>query len=147
MGTIIIILIIGFVVYGLLSNAKTEGSRVVDNATASLTGERGYCINCKHCCRDDELQYSKTGFFCALSRCENIDEETMMDCVVKPTITENDLQELFALKIWTVSGEQYIRNQLLGKKMTFAELDSFLSQLPKTHPEFIRPGAADKYTS
>ena len=147
MGTIIILIILGCVIYGFISNIKDDVSRKVENAGAFLMGERGRCIDCKHCCTDKNFQYSKTGYFCRLSRCSNITENTVMDCKVIPSVTEEDLQELFKLKIWTLDGERYIRSQLLGKKMTFNDVDTFLKRIPQEHPTFIRPNAAEQYKS
>lgn len=91
----------------------------------------------KYCRQDKNGHYSKTGYFCALSKCENITEETVMSCFEKPKITEEDLQELFALGIWNSDGQQFFRQNLLGKAMTFTELDNYLKQLPIEHPEYI----------
>ena len=147
MGGFIFLVILGFVIYGVVSHLKDEVSRKVESAGAFLAGERGRCIDCKHCCKDDNFQYSRTGYFCRLSRCEDITESTVMDCKVKPSVTEDDLQELFKLKIWTPEGERYIRGELLGKKMTFDEVDAFLKKIPQEHPEFIRSDTAARYQS
>lgn len=133
MGIIIVlIIIIVFVV-----KVKSGGSRTVDNMVANIAGEKDRCLNCKFCCSDKSHQFSNTDYFCRLSKCDYIDSSTVMNCVVKPTVTEQDLQELFKLGIWTASGKQYIRNQLLGKKMGFADVDEFLKRLPNEHPEYI----------
>ena len=144
MGKLIVIIILGLIAYGVFSHLKSEVSRKAESAGAFLTGERGRCLDCKHCCRDDDFRYSTTGYFCRLSRCEDVTENTVMDCRVKPTITEEDLKELYRLAIWTPAGEQYIRDRILGKKMTFDEVSAFLKQIPQEHPEYIRPDVADK---
>lgn len=60
-----------------------------------------------------------------------------MSSFEKPKVTEDNLKELFALGIWNDAGKQYLRQNLLGKAMTWAELDNYLKQLPNDHPEFI----------
>lgn len=147
MGTIIFFIIIIALVCGFVANAKTEVSRRVDNTIASFAGERGHCIYCKHCGKDERHQYSSTGYFCGLSRATSITEDTVMDCLVKPTVREADLQQLFSLNIWTPSGEQYIREHLLNQKMIYPEVHAFLSSIPKTNPEYIRPEAAETHSS
>lgn len=139
MGGLILVVIIGLVVYWLVG----EGKRKADEIKNSIVGERGYCIDCKYCLRDNTGAYSSTGYFCRLCKCQSITQGTIMDCVEKATVTEEDLQEIFKLKYWTTTGEQYIRNSLLGKKMGFTEVDAFLSRLPHEHPEYMR-GAVDE---
>lgn len=103
------------------------------------------CIDCKYCCRDDIGKYSDTGYFCRLSNCKNITESTKMRCFEMPTVTEDDLKELFDLGIWNNEGKEYLRNTLLNKKMTFRELDDYLTKLPLEHPEFIDEEAKKRY--
>ena len=62
-----------------------------------------------------------------------------MNCFEKPNVTEGDLQELFAPGIWTKEGQQCIRQTILGKAMTFTELDQFLKNVPNEHPDYIDP--------
>lgn len=112
--------------------AKTRNSVV-----SWATGAEGNCCECKHCRKDDTGRYSTTGYFCVLSKCNNITESTVMNCFEKPKVTEEDLKELFALGIWNDAGKQYLRQNLLGKAMTWTELDNYLTQLPHDHPEFI----------
>ena len=61
----------------------------------------------------------------------------MMKCYERPRISEADLNELFTVGIWNESGKQFLRQNLLGKSMSWTELDEYLKQLPKEHPEFI----------
>jgi len=147
MGTIIVLIILAVVAYGIFSNVKSEASRAVDNATAFFAGQHGRCLDCKFCRRDETHQFSDADYFCALSKCAEITESTYMDCMVKPVVKEDDLKELFKLQIWTLSGEQYIRTQLLGKTMTYSEVDQFLKELPLSHPEFIREDARERYSN
>ena len=141
MGTVIIIIVLIAIVYGVVTNIKSEVSRFADNTSASLLGERGRCIDCKYCRRDTSHQFSNTDYFCVLSRCDHIADSTVMDCMIKPTISEEDLKELFALNIWTPEGKEYIRNSILGKVMSFSDVDAFLKELPVQHPEYINKDA------
>lgn len=50
----------------------------------------------------------------------------------------------FSLGIWTSNGQNYIRNSILGEKMTFTELDAFLTKLAEEHPEYIDPEYTNK---
>ncbi len=59
-----------------------------------------------------------------------------MPCFEKPKVTEDDLRELFTLGVWTSNGQNFIRNSILGEKMTFTELDAFLTKLAEEHPEY-----------
>lgn len=134
MGALIFLIVIIGVCVWLVQNSK----RKLESAKNFLMGEKGYCLDCKYCIRDDAKQYSDTGYFCRLSKCIGINETTVMDCMEKPTITEKDLEDLFDLDIWTQEGELYLRNSLLGKKMTFSEIDAFLTALPQEHPQYIK---------
>ena len=130
--------IIGFIViaailYAVFSKVRESFER----AKNTVMGIEGNCVNCCHCCVDEKCQISPTGYYCRLSKCENITPETVMPCMEKPKVTEGDLNELFALGIWNESGKQYIRNTILGERMLYEDVDEFLKRIPVEHPEFI----------
>ena len=137
MGTIIGVLIVGVIIYFVVKHLMEEAKYKFDKTKNSLLGERGYCLNCKYCLRDDARQYGNSTYFCRLSKCDDIEADTIMDCVEKPTVTEEDLQELYKLGIWNEAGKRYLREQLLGKKMGWKDIDEYLSKLPSVYPEYI----------
>ena len=130
---IALIIVIAVIVKGKgLWAARTRNSII-----SWATGQEGLCCECKHCRHDPSRRFSDTDYYCSISKCKHITEETKMRCFEKPKVTEGDLQELFKLGIWTELGKQYIRKSILGKAMTWTELDDFLKQLPIGHPEYI----------
>lgn len=130
----IIVGIVGFVIY---RGKGYWAAKTRNDIISWVFSPEGNCCECKHCGRDDSGRYSDTGYFCALSKCYNITEATVMNCFERPKITEADLNELFALGVWNDAGKQYLRQNLLGREMTWTELDNYLKQLPYEHPEFI----------
>lgn len=130
----IIVGIVGLVIY---RGKGYWAAKTRNDIISYLFCTEGYCCECKHCRRDNSGRYSATGYFCALSKCYNITEATVMNCFEKPVITMDDLNELFTLGVWNDAGMQYLRQTLLGRSMTWTELDNFLKQLPYEHPEFI----------
>lgn len=133
-----LILIIAVIVIIVIVKGNGYWAAKTRNSIISwATGAKGNCCECKHCRKDDTGRYSNTGYFCALSKCNNITESTVMNCFEKPKITEDDLNVLFDLEIWNDDGKQYLRQNLLGKAMTWTELDNYIRQLAKEHPEFI----------
>ena len=132
-----IILIAIIVIIYIVKGNGYFAARARNSIKAWAIAKEGYCHECKHCVKDETGQRSRTGYFCALSKCQNITEETRMNCFEKPKITEEDLQALFDLGIWNDAGKQFLRSNLLGKAMTWTELDNYLKQLPIDHPEFI----------
>ncbi len=130
---IAIIVIIWIVKGNGLLAAKTRNS-----IHSWATGDEGLCCECKHCRIDSAHQYSRTGYFCALSKCQNITESTRMGCFEKPKVTDDDINTLFAnADIWTEFGKSYIRQSLVGRAMTWTEIDEFLKKIPREHPEYI----------
>lgn len=135
-----LLVVIAIIVIVVIVRGKGYWAAKTRNSVISwATGAEGNCYEYKHCRKDDSGRYSTTGYFCALSKCDHITESTVMNCFEKPKITEEDLKELFALGIWNESGKQYLRQNLLGKAMTWTELDNYLKQLPIDHPEYINP--------
>ena len=115
------------------------GARMKNSIVSWATGQEGFCKDCKHCRFDKSRRFSRTDFFCSLSRCKDITETTRMNCYEKPKVTEADLQQLFALGIWTNEGKRFIRQSILGKSMTYSDVDEFLTALPTKYPEYIAP--------
>ena len=109
-------------------------------AKNSVLGQKDYCYNCKYCVKNDAGVW-----ICRLSKCDVITEDLVMPCCEKPTVTEADMQELSALRIWNEEGLRYIREKCLGQKMGWHDLDAFLTALPQEHPEFILPDASERY--
>lgn len=70
-----------------------------------------------------------------------------MNCFEKPKITEDDLEQLFSIGVWNDAGMQYLRQNLLGKAMTWTELDNYLKPLPNEHPEYIDQAKKAEYQS
>lgn len=134
MGAIIFILI----VCGLIYWGTGELKRKVESAKNFIVGERGHCVDCKYCVCDPSHQFSSTNFFCRLSKCNNITDDTIMDCMEMTTITEEDLNEIMKLDLWTPEGRAYIRESLLGKKMGWTGVNEFMTRLPQQHPEFMK---------
>ncbi len=103
-------------------------------------GQKDYCYNCKYCVKDNSGTY-----FCRLSKCNSIEEDTVMQCCEKPTITQSDLDDLFELEIWNEEGKSYIQQRCLGQKMGWYDIEAFLKKLPDEHPEYILPDARERY--
>ena len=140
MGDFIVGLIVLLAIAGGIYYLYQEIRYKLDRAKNFFAGQRGQCIYCKHCRTDETHQTSSTGYFCRLSRCENITEDTFMDCMEKPTVTSEDLETLFVeYNLWTPDGKAYIRANLLDAKMTWPEIDAFLKELPKKYPHYIKP--------
>ena len=139
---VIIILIIIAIVIWIIKGQGYDAARLRNSFVSWAAGEEGFCRECKYCIKDSN---SFTGHRCSIGKCENITDTTRMDCFEKPTVNENDLQELFSMGIWTYEGQQYIRNSILGKKMTFSELDEFLKEIPKKYPYYINPNFKNDY--
>ncbi len=138
MGLLLLIIIVGVVVY-VIKNGGYYADKAKNSVVSWATGQEGYCRECKHCRFDESRRFSNTDYFCALSNCHDITADTIMNCFEKPKVTEEDLQELFSLGIWNSAGKQYVRESLLGKTMTFSEVDEFLKAVPINHPEYIDP--------
>ena len=139
MGGIILVAIAVAVVVWLVKGKGYGAARARNSIVSWATGEEGYCCECKHCIKDDAHRYSETGWYCSISKCDCINECTRMKCFEKPTVTEDDLRQLFALGVWTAAGQQFIRESILGKKMTFSEIDAFLKEIPSKYPHYIDP--------
>lgn len=133
----LIILIVAIVIVVLIKGNGYWAAKTRNDIKSWATGAEGKCCECKNCREDDSGRYSDTGYFCTISKCDNITETTVMNCFEKPKITEEDLNELFSLGVWNESGKQFLRQKLLGKAMTWTELDEYLKQLPNEHPDFI----------
>jgi len=131
---IILLLIVGVFIF---AGKGLTAARAKNSIVSWATGQEGFCADCTHCRKDASRKFSNTDYFCSLSRREDITDETRMQCFEKPKMTEQVLQEIFALGIWTKEGQQYIRQSILGRKMTFAELDQFMTKIPNEHPEYI----------
>lgn len=138
MGFVIIIVII-VIIFWVIKGQGYDAARAKNSLISWATGDEGFCRECKHCIKDSENKYSSTGLYCTIGKCAYITDTTRMNCFEKPTVTENDLQELFSLGVWTNEGQQYIRSSILGKKMTFSEIDEFLKELPQKYPHYINP--------
>lgn len=134
-----IIVIAAVIIFFILKSDSYDAARIRNGVKSYFVGEQGLCRECKHCVRDESRRFSDSEWVCRLSKCTHITEDTMMDCFEKPRVTEDDLNELFALGIWNDAGKRYLREMLLGKEMTFSELDAFLRELPKQYPHFIDP--------
>ena len=102
----------------------------------SCLGQKDFCYNCKYCVKGDNGRW-----FCRLSKCDSITEETFMDCCEKPIVTEDDLKELFQLEIWNEEGKNYIRQKMLGQNMGWLDIEAFLKRIPQEHPEYMLPEA------
>lgn len=137
MALFIIIAIV--VIIWIIKGKGYDAARARNSIVSWATGEEGYCHECKHCIKDTANQYSQTGWGCTIGKCDSITDNTRMNCFEKPTVTEDDLRELFSLGIWTTTGQEHIRQAILGKKMTFSELDAFLKELSKQYPHYIDP--------
>ena len=135
---IYILIIIGIVLF-IVKGKGLTAARTRNTIITWATGDEGYCCECKHCRKDTSRRFSKTDYYCSLFKCEDITPETYMHCFEKPKMTEEYLEELFELGIWNDKGKNYIRNNLLGKSMTFSELDEFMTRIPIEHPEYIDP--------
>ena len=96
------------------------------------------CIECKHCSVDENGRFSETGYFCALSKCDNITEDTERKCFEKPKVIEKDIEEISSWNVLNDDGIQYLRQNLLGKSMTFTEVEEYLKELLTSHAEFKR---------
>lgn len=139
------LIVIAIVVIFWLIKGKGYGAARARNSIVSwATGEQGRCCECKHCVKDESHRFSKTDWYCSLSKCDSITDSTVMNCFEKPTVTEEDLKFLFDLGVWNASGQRYIRESLLGKKMTFSEVDAFLKEIPIKYPSYINPEAREK---
>lgn len=137
-GIIVIVLAICVVSYAV-SEIKYRFAKVKNTVKSWASDTEGRCIECRHCRTDNEYKCSDTGYFCVLSNCADITGETTMGCFEKPKVTEKDLESLFALGIWTEEGMDYIEESILGKAMTYSEVDAFLTELPKKYPHYIDP--------
>ncbi|MDO4343416.1 MAG: hypothetical protein Q4C50_01310 [Eubacteriales bacterium] len=135
---IFIIIVIAVILF-IAKGKSLDAARARNSIVSLITGEEGFCCECKHCRKDTSRRYSDTDWFCSLSKCHHITPETRMNCFEKPKVTEEDLQELFTLGVWTKEGQQYIRQTILGKAMTFSEVDQVLKDIPNKHPEYIDP--------
>lgn len=124
------LILIAIVVVIWIARGKSYDSARIKN---SLIGQPGFCCDCKHCVKDDSHRFSNTDYYCAISKCYDITKNTKMDCVEKPTVTEEDLTTLFEMGLWNEKGKEYIRNSLLFKQMTFSEIDEFLTNLPSEY--------------
>lgn len=139
-GVIVIFLIvIGLIVLGIPALIR-EIKYKLEKAKNSFVSEKGYCMECKHCIKDEYCERSRTGYFCRLSNCENITEDTIMNCVEKPTVTEDDLKTIFDTGIFNGDGQTHVRNEILGRKMSYIDFDKYLSELHTRHPEFFVDG-------
>lgn len=136
---IIYIVIIAGILLFIIKGKGLYAARARNTIISWATGDEGYCCYCKHCKKDTSRRYSNTDWYCELYKCEDITPETYMHCFEKPKITEQDLQELFELGIWNEAGKEYIRKSILGRAMTFPELDEFMTKIPSEHPEYIDP--------
>lgn len=134
MGAIIFILI----VCGLIYWGTGELKRKTESAKNFFVGQRGHCVDCKYCAYDPSHRFSSTNFFCRLSKCSNITDDTIMDCMEMTTITEEDLDEIMKLDLWTAEGCEYIRKSLLGQKMGWTGVNEFLTGIPREHPEYLK---------
>lgn len=134
-----IILVAAVVVFWIVKGNSYDAAKLRNKVKTWANDEEGYCCECKHCVKDPSRRFSNTKYYCSISNCSDITPETIMNCFEKPIITEKDLAELFALGIWNEQGKSYIRKNILGKKMTFSELDAFLKDLPQKYPNFIDP--------
>lgn len=131
MGFLLIIGVVIFIVW-LVKSDSYDAARIKNSISTWATDNEGLCNECKHCYRDESGNW-----ICSLSKCNNISEDTRMKCFEKPTVTENDLKLLFDLGVWTQEGQNYIRESILGKKMTFSEIDEFLKEVPIKFPDYI----------
>lgn len=138
MGFLIVVAVIAVIIWIIKGNGY-DAARARNSIVSWATGEEGYCHECKHCVKDCEHRFSQADWYCTIGKCDGITENTRMNCFEKPTVTEDDLRELFSLGVWTTAGQQYIRDSILGKKMTFSEVDSFLKELPQKYPHYIDP--------
>lgn len=125
-----LILIAIIVVIWLAKGKSYDAARARNSVISWATNQEGFCCECKHCVKDESHQFSNTDYYCSISKRSNITETTRMNCFEKPTVTEEDLTALFELGLWNEKGEEYIKNSLLFKKMTFSEIDEFLTNLP-----------------
>lgn len=140
----LLVLIIAGVILWVIKADNYDAARIRNSIATFASPEKGLCTECKHCIKDEALIHSDTGFYCRLSKAQNIDESTQMQCFEKPTVTETDLSELFSLGIWNEKGRQFIRESILGQKMTFTEVSNFLKTIPIEHPEYINPDYVSK---
>lgn len=140
---ILAVLVIGGA-FALIDEAKYRTAKIKNDLVEMASTEKHHCCECKYCVYDPNNRYSDTDYFCRMSKCNYITPETKMPCFEKPKVTEDDLRELFALGIWTSNGQNYIRNSIFGEKMTFTELDAFLTKLAEEHPEYIDPEYTNK---
>ena len=134
MVELIILIIIGCAIYWGVGELK----RKAESAKNFIMGERGHCVDCKYCKYDPEKQLSSTGYFCGLSKCNNITDDTIMDCMEIATVTAEDVAEILKLDLWTIEGRVYIKNSLIGKKMGWTGVNEFMSRIPKEHPEYMK---------
>lgn len=134
MGAIIFIVIVCGIIYWGTGELK----RKAEGAKNFIMGERGHCVDCIHCVYDQSQRFSSTNYFCRLSKCTNITDETVMDCMEMTTVTEEDLDEFMKLDLWTPEGCVYIRESLLGKKMGWTGVNEFMTRLPQEHPEYMK---------
>ena len=137
-----LLLIVGIIILivWLLKSDSYNAARIRNSVTTWASGDEGLCNECKHCYRDDSGNWT-----CSLSKCNNITEQTRMKCFEKPTVNENDLKILFDLGVWTEDGQEYIRQSILGKKMTFSEIDEFLKKIPSKFPNYINPNYIENH--
>lgn len=142
---LLVIVVAVIVIAVIIKGNGYWAAKTRNNIISWATNAQGNCCECKHCRKDDSGRFSNTGYYCALSKCENITESTVMNCFEKPKITEEDLKELFSLGIWNESGKRFIRANLLGKAMTWTEINNYLKQLPIDHPEFINRDSSNRY--
>ncbi len=151
----VILAVAGFILHQIKNRMKFKRTgekkdppRWLAKLKNDLVGQPGRCVDCKYCCKNSSRQYSDTDYFCRLSKCENITEETRSNCVEKPKITEADINNLFSeVDIWTPAGKEYIRRSLVGETMSWNDIDQFLTKLPKEHPEYIDHSKTAKYNN
>lgn len=143
----ILIVAAGVAIYLVVKGKGYWGARTQNKIKATFAPEEGYCCDCRYCAKDESGRYSQTGYFCRLSNASDITEATRMNCFEKPIITAADLEQLFSLGVWNERGKDYLRQELLNKRMTYREMDAFLKRVPNEHPGYIDQKERDAFIS
>lgn len=131
MGNTLAVLIVLAIIIGLVYWLIQEAKRKVEETKNFIMGEHGKCIDCMHC-------YQSNGtFHCAFSKRQDIDMNTEMDCVEVSKLKEEDIAEICSSGYFTTEGQAYIKENLLGKKITKEQFDAFLDLMSNEHPEYI----------
>ena len=144
---IVVIIVAAVVIFAVVKEKGLWAARARNSIVSMASGQNGLCSECRHCRKDTSHRFSNTDYFCSISKCNHITESTRMNCFEKPQITENDLNQLFSMGVWNGAGRQYLRQTLLGKAMTWTELDNYLKRLPHEHPEYMDQARKSEYIS